>query len=889
MGIPQRPVHGLADPNHLRRDRETINDILTFRFDDSRVRTAAEVTAGVTPVNYAYQPGHVYRYGTNTAPGTTDMTAAIQAASVNGILIVPAGNYKTSAEITFDHVLLVLQGDVLFTGTGSFRGVLANDAIPHAAFQVPYNFVTAAERMPVVNTADYYIDPLLGVDTNAGTSATAAIRTLSQAATLVAAVHTTAPSLRIVLRSGRHETSGLTLNSNHTLTSGGNVIWIANYGENPVICAPTKWFFSSSTRSAVFNQFTAVANPLAYEFFDLWDAATGEPIRCADNLLPNYAMSRNQATLVTVAGAGPFTVTITLTTEDAQVFAALSSTEKAGVRMRLTHSFTTSWHMGLSLSASDLTGEAQTASAIYSNGWRFRSIDVFGCPYLLQNLKPYLDGTNFCAYSDNVWLPIHGTNYFTVDNTVTFLINTGAAAKHFFQGIRFRYLAAGYSTLKGYYLAGPWTTVGFLVGGTGASGANACEFAYGNLNGAVMCQTGANFTYNRIHHVGLSGISWNNSYGSDGAFVRHNIVRRWGEYTSAASCGIYGGGVGIDFSKNDCRNGPWCAMRADSTANITSPSGQVSGTVSQNVLMEVGFIDGAPADLIGLSDQGVLAFYGGSAQGAAVSTYVCAYTADQNIVGRGWGFQYIRGIFGDDGIQGMTVTNNLVWGSWWHAFDFRQVAQVNPPHLNTTFNNALDKNIFLGTVNFQSDTNTSFFWRNIVAATTGNFIDGTTTISQTNPSVFGIKCVATTEYPSINGQDVAWTAVPGTLIAAFTKSFLQTFAFISSGPVYETSSSKSIAAPITTATYTVLDEDSYLTFNRTGTVTVTMPDWTTCPGRVLNFRTITANTVVSAGTNVAPLAGGAFGTAILAATAGKWATLVADGTNAGGWAIVAAN
>jgi len=43
-------------------------------------RTAAEVSAGVTPTNYSYPPGYVDRYGTNTTPGTTDMAAAFTAA-----------------------------------------------------------------------------------------------------------------------------------------------------------------------------------------------------------------------------------------------------------------------------------------------------------------------------------------------------------------------------------------------------------------------------------------------------------------------------------------------------------------------------------------------------------------------------------------------------------------------------------------------------------------------------------------------------------------------------------------------------------------------------------------------------------------------------------------
>lgn len=44
------------------------------------VQTAAELAAGVTPVDTSVAPGNLNRYGTNTTPGTTDMTSAIQAA-----------------------------------------------------------------------------------------------------------------------------------------------------------------------------------------------------------------------------------------------------------------------------------------------------------------------------------------------------------------------------------------------------------------------------------------------------------------------------------------------------------------------------------------------------------------------------------------------------------------------------------------------------------------------------------------------------------------------------------------------------------------------------------------------------------------------------------------
>jgi hypothetical protein len=51
------------------------------------------------------------------------------------------------------------------------------------------------------------------------------------------------------------------------------------------------------------------------------------------------------------------------------------------------------------------------------------------------------------------------------------------------------------------------------------------------------------------------------------------------------------------------------------------------------------------------------------------------------------------------------------------------------------------------------------------------------------------------------------------------------------------------------------------------------------PGRVVTFKTVQAQTLVSASSNVVPRVGGAAGTAILPATDGAWATLVSDGTN----------
>ena len=91
---------------------------------------------------------------------------------------------------------------------------------------------------------------------------------------------------------------------------------------------------------------------------------------------------------------------------------------------------------------------------------------------------------------------------------------------------------------------------------------------------------------------------------------------------------------------------------------------------------------------------------------------------------------------------------------------------------------------------------------------------------------------------------------------------------------------------VTAATYTVAATDTHLIANFAGTVTLTLPAAASFPGREISIRTITANTVVSASSNVVPLAGGAAGTAILSATAGKWVMLVSDGTN---WQIQMGN
>lgn len=92
-------------------------------------------------------------------------------------------------------------------------------------------------------------------------------------------------------------------------------------------------------------------------------------------------------------------------------------------------------------------------------------------------------------------------------------------------------------------------------------------------------------------------------------------------------------------------------------------------------------------------------------------------------------------------------------------------------------------------------------------------------------------------------------------------------------------------APVTkTTSFTLGADENNVICNGAGSITVTLPAASSYSGRSVTIKTIAAQTVVSASSNVVPVTSATAGTAILAGTAGKWATLVSDGTN---WVIMA--
>jgi hypothetical protein len=101
------------------------------------------------------------------------------------------------------------------------------------------------------------------------------------------------------------------------------------------------------------------------------------------------------------------------------------------------------------------------------------------------------------------------------------------------------------------------------------------------------------------------------------------------------------------------------------------------------------------------------------------------------------------------------------------------------------------------------------------------------------------------------------------------------------GPTVPVNGSLTWSVPVTkTADFTLGVFETYVINNKAAaTCTVTLPSASGYPGRPVSFINYKAFTLVSASSNVVPIAGGSAGTAILAASVGDTTTLISDGTN----------
>jgi len=135
------------------------------------------------------------------------------------------------------------------------------------------------------------------------------------------------------------------------------------------------------------------------------------------------------------------------------------------------------------------------------------------------------------------------------------------------------------------------------------------------------------------------------------------------------------------------------------------------------------------------------------------------------------------------------------------------------------------------------------------------------------------------------GTDLSSTVANGTTTPVITLN-VPTASATNRGALSSTdwstfNNKQAVSAPVTkTADFTVAATDLWLINNKSGsTCTATLPTASSYSGRILHFQNYQAQTLVSASSNVVPLAGGAAGTSILLASSGDSATLVSDGTN----------
>lgn len=163
-------------------------------------------------------------------------------------------------------------------------------------------------------------------------------------------------------------------------------------------------------------------------------------------------------------------------------------------------------------------------------------------------------------------------------------------------------------------------------------------------------------------------------------------------------------------------------------------------------------------------------------------------------------------------------------------------------------------------------------------------------LTYTNVGATGIKYTeARPGVLTLNGVTLPGVTAGSTIssgVGAITGTSLDVGSGVIATTTTVSSGSQILGIATKTNDYVVTTSDYSIICNKGSTLTLTLLSAASNTGRTLLVRTIQAFTVVSASANVVPLAGGAAGTAILAATAGKWALLQSDGSN---WQIMAAN
>lgn len=140
--------------------------LLTYTQNNFYPRTAAEIAAGVTPVNYGYPAGNALRYGcvgNNSTLNDTCVTNAIAAAIATGgtgFVYFPAGTYRVANQVVWKNNMLVYgDGDtvstILSTYTSGDQNVILNPINSSTAANVEFRDLQFESASTNAGEADF--------------------------------------------------------------------------------------------------------------------------------------------------------------------------------------------------------------------------------------------------------------------------------------------------------------------------------------------------------------------------------------------------------------------------------------------------------------------------------------------------------------------------------------------------------------------------------------------------------------------------------------------------------------------------------------------------------------------------------------------------------------
>ena len=640
----------------------------------------------------------------------TNDTAALQTAlnGTQGILRVMSDCY-IAGNLTINGTTLVGPGRLI--GPGTIAGVVGNTEIPYDVIAIWNNVVTKTARTTATDTADIIIDPLLGNDTNVGSSALP-VKTLTRALVLSAAlVGGRSTDIIIAVRSGRLECSNVVIPANaafsnnlartfngytetfenadiYTIDTDPNRLFIRSHvGEVATVSAPTHWMFTSQTNLGSKLGHVKVANPLGAAFFEMYSGKTGVSIPCAGTYENNYLRSQtNYDVGISARGAGGYWIDIGVDPQTLAEYSQLSPTEIGQTRFRITQWFSSSWHNEeVSLTGNTLRGVGYTTaeSAAYYNGWRYINSATANpsAPYFAENLWSCLVENSFASYADGVYLPSTGeTAFYTVDPTVSILIDSTLAKNVRFSGLKVAGLTGTPLAMSQSF--NQETSPAYALELGDKTAVQDCKFS--NISGTAVLlykfsSVVKNCTFDWIGDFGIRDTYAGSHYSG----VIDNVFTRIG-YAKQGGWPIYQSGENITVRGNSIsRSTGGIALGSKYKAPTSVLAGPFYGQIYDNLVTELGTFSGEPNQRYMNDDYGAI-----NVAGFGQRSY---YDFFNNVVITAYANNISFGFYGDGGASGIRLANNVFAGARSNGVSIRDVTFG----LDTN-SNIIDNNLIIG-------------------------------------------------------------------------------------------------------------------------------------------------------------------------------------------------